>query len=101
MEKLHIFENFSNKKPQYNIGDYIYIEQLHKSDDGKLYLMFEGNVKILDIDYATLNSPVHRYLVNDVNKIGRYIKEDAILRKSTPEEIEEFEMKIDAEKYNL
>ena len=93
MKKLKTYENWllnKFKKTEYNIGDYILVNT-YKTD-----VPVSNVCKIVDIKdnmYGVKNGP---------NAVTIWwIFKNAISRKLTPEEVEDIEMDINVNKYNL
>jgi len=101
---MKFIKNFESvKEPLYNIDDYIFVRrQISKK---KIY---KGVVKIIDIEeFTTWGSEESKYqyltvdeILDDPPHIVCYLDVD-IKRKATSEEIENFEMRRNAKKYNL
>lgn len=92
MNHLKIYENWfldKIKKKEYNIGDYILINT-YKTD-----IPVTNVCKIVELKdkmYGIKNAP---------NSNTWWIFKNAISRKLTPDEVDDIEMNIDANKYNL
>jgi len=84
--KFKIFEN-----KEYNIGDYVlFLDPNTKKD-------ISG--KIINIVSGFFPYRIEFFYKNKIN-LG-LLKKNEIIKKLTPEEIEEFEMKVNTNKYNL
>lgn len=93
MKNLKTYENWlldKFKKIEYNIGDYILV------NTDKTDVPVSNVCKIVDIKdkmYGVKNGPTADMIW--------WIFKDAISRKLTPEEVEDIEMDINVNKYNL
>ena len=98
------FENFQEERI-YKIGDYILY-----NNDGRWDI--EPECKIIDIHdnkvYDKLSDDYDIYpeyqikpYINDFFETNFWIKKHQIIRKLTPEEIEEYKIKESQRKYNL
>jgi len=93
-------KTFEGKNLLYDVGDYVYVEG---------YLSLVNNFARIYRANKFVKAYGHwDYLVNFFDEdgyisdiYGMHIDEDDIERKMTPEEIEDFESKISASKYNL
>lgn len=91
--EFKIFENNNNHK--YNVGDYIFLAE---SDDDSV----ESDAKIIKLhNYGNRNSYDISVFSSDGELIETYVFDEEIERLLTQEEIELFELKIKASKYNL
>ena len=89
---------------KYKIGDYILIDltqlehdQVHLIKTGEKLPEDYGMTIISDFD----ESEVYPYSVTFYTGEEDFIKDDEIIRKLTPSEIEKFKTKIEANKYNI
>lgn len=88
-------DNIKNKfkKEEYNIGDYVLVD-VNKTD-----IPLKPICKIIDID-----KDFYIVLTGDGGPEWGILKSRSrmiIKRKLTPEEVEEIELKVDSDKYNL
>jgi hypothetical protein len=87
MINIKTYENFFSES-EYNNGEYVVI----KSNSDKLFfakiLNFNKVLKSYEVDLFGLNKP-------------QLISDDKVLRKMTPEEIQESKIKLNVKKYNL
>ena len=94
MKYIKTYENNYNSNVIYNIADYIILEdtKLWAKEPYKCCLILNKvfnshyNVKTFDKNYEIFNF---------------YVKDDDILRLATPDEIEEYKIKINQNKFNL
>jgi len=111
MKNIKVFEEYLNidlPEPLYKIGDYIFVRQ--QISKNKVY---KGTAKIVDIEYVdilkkyqyiTTNGISNKEQIGDTDCYFSGLKcylEDQIKRKSTPEEIEDFDKLTKLKKYNL
>lgn len=82
----------------YDVGDYVlvYGERFKENyNPSREDIKF----KIIEVDYSDHNTP---YLLISADGMDLWVPENKwIKRKMTPEEIEEYELKVGANKYNL
>lgn len=97
MKYLKKFEIYSEKlfPKEYKIGDYILLDNIKLEEEG---YKCDGLGKIIKIFSRQLLYP---YLVLFDNNDQLYLEEDKIVRLLTTEEIELYESKLEAIKYNL
>lgn len=123
MRYLKLFENLEQEyvKPKYNEGDYVLIDVSKISID--LNTSFDTMAKVFGKNWIHNDQPVYIHNYENTNSKYPYevltykydfdtpmkyqpnnytsVSEDEIIRKLTPEEIEEFEAKKASVKYNL
>jgi len=93
MKYLKLFE----KNLKYEIGDYVYYRSKYYKGKGKIIdTYFMRNISQYLIHGTTFMFASDTILPND-----RWIVGSEIKKKLTPEEIEQYEIEISAEKYNL
>lgn len=94
MKHLKLFENFTSK---YSIGDYVLLSK------GKWRV--HTVVYIYDVyfndDENKYNYHVEGKFIDNNEKTVFWIEDSEIEKKLTTKEVEDFLLKIDAEKYNL
>ena len=121
MKHLKLFEEIPIKyrpETKYKVGDYIFIniDAVKKHNNYKSFYEDEGFIpfgKIIDIDYKLVgnNKTLHPYTVvvifEDVSRPQNQglqlmcLREDEISRLLTQDEIDNYESKKEAFKYNL
>ena len=101
MKYIKAYENFNFFK--YNIGDYVLLYnklEYNWTIDLRVKIIgFEGGNYKMEAHEITPNYKLGVTSLNTV--IFTHLKDDIIERKLTPEEIDEFEMMLQANKYNL
>ncbi len=107
-DELMIIPQKTDKNIIVNVGDYVFIHNVNNIG-GNLFIFINNNIGIVDkiIKYDSLNDDVLvKYYNIPTNIIGwftddcyRCEKENLIL--ATQAEIEEFKIKLKANKYNL
>jgi len=103
MKYLKTYES-KEETNKYNVNDYILLE--NEND----HWLVSTVAKIVDFSnvpyYNTELGNTNRYLLESFNLEDKSIQnfwanEDEIIRKATPEEINNFEIEISSNKYNL
>jgi len=101
MKHLKLYENFET----YKVDDYVLLTDLNfKDKNGKWVKLLENlnetKGKILKIEIVNTEKNDNTYFIS-LMKHFLWVNTSNIIRKLTPEEIEEYELKKEAEKYNL
>jgi len=103
MKYIKTYEE-NKKYPKYNVGDYVLlsIKKIDKNNikygnDDPISIPDDSLAQIVGIDF-NVDYP---YTSKFYNNREFDLKPNEIIRLLTPEEIEEFEMKKEANKYNL
>lgn len=113
MRYLKLFEMYETFGGQYNVGDYILIDVSKvKTDIDDFERVFGSNNEYISA-YICQYVPSQKYCYgvrgynyddsteSNIYRSQTSVSEDEIIRKLTPEEIEEFEAKKASVKYNL
>ena len=112
MKHLKTYETIENAK--YKLGDYVYIDEkffkklFPKIDAARenFFTLLPKFGKIIDIAESPIKDmrgdyiPIVKYYIHSISHKFT-ILEDGIIRKLTPEEIQQFELELIASKYNL
>jgi len=111
MRYIQTYEGIFTK---YKVGDYVLYKPQRTHFDwlNRLFLDKEEFVKIVEIKKETLKNKIRYFPGGTSNQVDPYRIQDTkgkiwmaskknLIRKLTPEEIEEFEIRKDTDKYNL